>query len=126
MNVKAKEVSGIIYLTRCLVNQKIYVGIFTGKDENYLGSGQLLIRAIKKYGRENFTRTTIDKFATIAEGCEKERYWIRELNSQTPAGYNLNGGGEGCFNPAPEVIAKRRLGYFYYLAKKGPGWGTTP
>ena len=98
--------SGIIYLTRNLINGKVYVGMHTKDNQNYLGSGKYLNRAIKKYGRENFTRTDLDIFLTIEEGQEKERRWIAALNCLAPNGYNLNGGGEGQFNPSPETRTK--------------------
>lgn len=45
---------GIIYKTTNLVNGKIYVGQTTRDDENYLGSGSVLLQAVKKYGRKKF------------------------------------------------------------------------
>ena len=86
---------GIIYLTRCLVNGKLYVGLHTKGDKDYLGSGMFLLRAIKKYGKENFARTDLDTFLTLEEGQVKERRWIAALNSKSPHGYNLTDGGEG-------------------------------
>ena len=86
---------GIVYLTRNLVNGKIYVGLQIRSDKNYLGSGHALDLAIKKYGRENFERTTIDTFLLLEDGCAKEIFWIREKNSKAPNGYNLTNGGEG-------------------------------
>jgi len=100
------ELSGIVYMTTCLMNGKIYVGIHTKGQCWYLGSGKIIKRAIEKYGRENFTRKTIDEFSSIEEGCSKERWWIEKLNSKSPHGYNLNGGGEGQFNPSPETREK--------------------
>ena len=43
---------GIIYKTTNLVNGKIYVGQTTRDDENYIGSGSVLLQAVKKYGRK--------------------------------------------------------------------------
>ena len=94
---------GIIYVTRCLVTGKLYVGMHTKGRKNYLGSGQLILKAIKKYGCHNFVRHDIDEFYTISEGGEKERLWIRKFNSKIPHGYNLCDGGEGVFNPCQEV-----------------------
>lgn len=48
-----------VYETTNNINGKIYVGI-TGRDllagNQYIGSGTLIRRAIKKYGKENFNR----------------------------------------------------------------------
>ena len=43
----------VIYKTTNLVNGKSYVGMDSKNDPNYLGSGKLLKRAVKKYGRES-------------------------------------------------------------------------
>lgn len=58
------KIYGFIYLTTNLVNGKKYIGQHiisnTKRDETYLGSGTYLIKAIKKYGKENFKREIID------------------------------------------------------------------
>ena len=102
--------SGIIYLTENRLNGKIYIGIHTRGDAKYLGSGVFLIRAIEKYGKENFFRITIDEFDSIDVGLAKEKYWIKELNSKHPNGYNLVDGGRGSFNPCEETREKIRNG----------------
>lgn len=47
----------LIYKTTNKINGKIYIGQ-TSKDENvfYLGSGKTLLKAVKKYGKDNFDR----------------------------------------------------------------------
>ena len=48
-----------IYKTTNLITKKYYIGKHSSKNietDTYLGSGKLLNRAIKKYGRHNFTR----------------------------------------------------------------------
>ena len=52
-----------VYLTVCLVNSKSYVGKYEGPEsDNYLGSGKLLKRAVQKYGKDNFTRTILERY----------------------------------------------------------------
>lgn len=48
----------IVYLTTNLVNNKIYIGVHSTYDLNddYLGSGFALKKAINKYGKEKFKR----------------------------------------------------------------------
>lgn len=86
----------IIYKTTCLVNQKIYVGQHnTSADDGYLGSGFILELAIKKYGKDNFIRETIE-FCSTNNVDEKEVYWIDRLDARNPnVGYNIARGGEG-------------------------------
>ena len=47
-----------IYLITNTLNNKIYVGKHStdNLDDGYMGSGKIIIRAIKKYNKENFTK----------------------------------------------------------------------
>lgn len=68
---------GYIYKTTNLINGKIYIGqhkatIF--ENNNYLGSGNLIKRAIKKYGEEHFKVELIDVAENQKELDEKEIY----------------------------------------------------
>jgi group I intron endonuclease len=80
---------GIIYKTTNLINNKIYIGQHSRNDPDYLGSGKILNKSIKKYGKENFTRE-------ILEECDydilniRETYWILYFNSTNKKiGYNM-------------------------------------
>ena len=46
---------GYVYLTKNLVNGKVYVGSHSKgiRNKRYLGSGKNIKKAIKKYGRES-------------------------------------------------------------------------
>lgn len=88
-----------IYKTTCLITGKSYVGkhmVKTDKvDKNYLGSGKLLKYAIEKYGRENFVQEILEFTQSEEQNSIRERYWIAELKTQKPNGYNISPGGEG-------------------------------
>lgn len=58
------------------------------------GKCTALYGAIQKYGKENFTIEVIDQVESKSELSEKERYWIKHLNTLAPNGYNLTEGGE--------------------------------
>lgn len=98
--------NGIVYVTVNIINGKLYVGIHNGGNKYYLGSGRLLKQAIKKYGRENFSRLIIDEFDSLSVGVEKEKFWIRRLNTKTPNGYNLSDGGFGLSHHTEETKAR--------------------
>jgi hypothetical protein len=85
----------IIYKTTCLLNGKVYVGQDSNNNLEYLGSGIYLNRSIQIHGKENFQKETICECFTKEELNEKEKYWIKELNSKYPNGYNLTNGGDG-------------------------------
>lgn len=86
----------IIYKTTNLINGKIYVGKDSINNPDYLGSGLILNRAIKKYGIHNFKKIILEQCNTSQELDEKEKYWIKELNSTDKRiGYNIAKGGTG-------------------------------
>jgi len=84
----------IIYKTTNLVNGKIYIGQDSNNDTNYLGSGLLVNKAIKKYGKNNFIKEVLEHCSSKKELNEKEKFWIYNL-SATTLGYNISSGGNG-------------------------------
>jgi len=86
---------GIIYKTTNLINGKIYIGQDSNNNENYFGSGKILKRAIKKYGKENFKKEILEIVDDLTILDEREIYWINELNStDRNIGYNISKGGQ--------------------------------
>jgi len=85
----------IIYKTTNLINGKIYVGQTITDDPHYYGSGMMILWSIKKYGKENFKREILEECNDRNELNERERYWIKQLNSTNKdIGYNISMGGE--------------------------------
>lgn len=87
----------IIYKTTNLINNKIYIGkqVNVRENDKYLGSGKLLKISLKKYGRNNFKKEILQECFSKDELNERECFWIKELNSIVPNGYNICLGGEG-------------------------------
>lgn len=86
----------IIYKTTCLKNGKIYVGKDSHNNPSYYGSGLLLVKAIKKYGKHNFKKEILE-FCNVSNINEREIYWISQLNAMShDIGYNRTPGGDGC------------------------------
>jgi group I intron endonuclease len=72
-----------IYITSNLINGKRYVGLCSMKKknwENYLGSGKILIKAIKKYGVESFSRKIFSYHENLEDAIAEERKYILENN----------------------------------------------
>lgn len=84
----------IIYKTTNLINGKFYVGQDSNNNPEYLGSGNLLKRAIEKHGKENFIKETLEVCSTQEELNQREKYWIKETKAQE-FGYNIADGGTG-------------------------------
>jgi group I intron endonuclease len=86
----------IIYKTTNLLNGKIYIGQDRNNNSDYLGSGTLLKRAIKKYGLINFKKDIIEYCDSLKFLNEKEMFWISYYNSTNRnIGYNIALGGSG-------------------------------
>ena len=85
----------IIYKTTNLTTGKIYVGQDSKNNPNYFGSGKYIYLAIKKHGKQNFIKEILCECSCKTELDEKEKYWIKTLNSKYPNGYNLTVGGAG-------------------------------
>lgn len=92
---------GYIYLTINKINRKTYVGqkSFKGKKawdkDGYLGSGLLIVKAIKKYGKENFEKFLIQFCNTKEELDKQETFWIAEYRKRNMTQYNIACGGHG-------------------------------
>ena len=98
-----------IYKTTNIVNNKIYLGKHEAKnlDDNYLGSGHALHRAIKKYGKENFKRETLFIFDNPVDMFAKEKELVNEEFVAKTDNYNIALGGLGSFyhiNSNPDHI----------------------
>lgn len=84
----------IIYKTTNLINNKIYIGQDKNNNPKYLGSGDLLKKAIKKYGKENFKKEILCFCENQEELNEKERLYILKYDSRNlEFGYNISVGG---------------------------------
>jgi hypothetical protein len=84
-----------IYKITNKINNKIYVGKSIKDDSSYLGSGLQIGPAIKKYGKENFTKEIIEECSEDILD-QREIYWIDILDARnTKIGYNISIGGSG-------------------------------
>jgi hypothetical protein len=86
-----------IYKTINLVNGKYYYGKHqtTNVNDDYLGSGLLIGRAIKKYGIDNFKKTVLYIFDNEQDMNNKESELITEGVVCDSNNYNIALGGQG-------------------------------
>lgn len=87
-----------VYMTTCLVNNKKYIGHHSwdgeGLDPKYFGSGVNIKKALKKYGKENFTCEIIESCNSDVEAYQKEKKWIDFYDAvDNPEFYNISSGG---------------------------------
>lgn len=84
---------GVIYKTTNKINGKWYIGKDKQNNYNYFGSGSLLKKAIKKYGKENFQKEILEETSNLSS---REIYWIEKTNAvKDPMSYNMVPGGGG-------------------------------
>jgi hypothetical protein len=85
-----------VYCTTNLINSRKYIGSHSGKiDDSYLGSGVNLKRAIRKYGKKNFTKQIL-WVGPQEHMREMETYWCEYFNvSNNKLFYNRSSVGTG-------------------------------
>lgn len=93
---------GYVYITVNTISNKYYIGQHTAKegkkDNYYLGSGYILQKAIKKYGRSVFKNYVIEWADTQVKLDELEQKWISKFNAvNSEQFYNIRTGGRNGF-----------------------------
>lgn len=126
---------GYIYITKNLINGKRYIGQHKSKtkDKYYLGSGIILNKAIRKYGRSNFKLKIIYSAESNEELDFAEKTFIKAFNAvKNPLFYNIHEGGTGGNTKAgytPEQREKYRDKFrgknnpMYNIGNKHPLYG---
>lgn len=83
---------GYVYETTCCITNKKYIGQhrysdFPNIDKKYFGSGKLILKAIEKYGIQNFTCEILEWCETKESLCEREKYYINKYNAVLDENY---------------------------------------
>ena len=83
-----------VYITRNLINNKVYIGQHSTKnfDDDYLGSGTIFLQAVEKYGKESFKKRICCFVNDKKDLDEAEKYWIAYWEAKE-RGYNIAYGG---------------------------------
>jgi group I intron endonuclease len=114
----------IVYITTNLINGKQYVGDHSeiNENDNYLGSGNLIIAAVNKYGRENFNREILEVCESKEAAFLAQEKYIKKYNTLNSKGYNISPKGglgvKGCHTEETKhKISESNIG------KEGPWKG---
>jgi group I intron endonuclease len=108
-----------VYKITNKVNNKVYIGItskgISARWKEHIYSAEhdcpfKLHRAIRKYGKENFSVELIDFANSWEELTKKEQQYISEYNSlQDEFGYNMTEGGDGTFGKVVSEETKEKI-----------------
>ena len=103
----------IVYVHTNMLNGKQYVGLSSTSIEDRAGKNatkykncKYFWRAIQKYGWDNFTHVVLVDNLTHEQAMELEKYYIHQLNTMYPNGYNLTSGGDSGWQMTETVKLK--------------------
>jgi group I intron endonuclease len=109
----------IIYCIENQLNGKKYVGLTKGKIDRRFKRHKELSKSQRKkqhlhnamvlYGVENFFIYQLDVANSYEDLCERERYWIKKLDTKNN-GYNETDGGEGALGRKLSLETKEKIG----------------
>lgn len=133
---------GYIYKITNLLNNKIYIGKTSRTIEERfqehlklsVRSTHYLHRSIKKHGVDSFRIELLEEISDVLLLNEREIFWIDQLNSLAPNGYNCTKGGNGgdmslSINFQNSVKNRDTKGeknhMFGKLGKNNPNFGST-
>lgn len=109
----------IIYRAQNKINGKIYIGQTSNLSKRiscHLCGKTYFSDALRKYGVKSFDFSIVDSADTKELLGEKEKYWIKSLNSMYPNGYNLTSGGEEAYTYSEETrrkMSERKIGFHH-------------
>lgn len=84
-----------VYQITNIINNKIYIGVHktTNPNDDYMGSGNLIKKAIQKHGKENFNKTILYEYNTSMDAYLKESQIVTESFVKNHNNYNICCGG---------------------------------
>lgn len=94
VNISKTNNRKVVYKTTNLINGRWYIGQDRYDNPAYYGSGILLNRAIKKYGKINFVKEILEVCESLEDLNKAEEKWIKDSGAlENPQSYNLREGG---------------------------------
>jgi len=115
-----------VYIITNKVNNKQYVGVTNNslqeRWKSHLYDRNVISKAIRKYGKENFSIESIYECETMDEAYQLEPEFIVEHKTRYPNGYNVSSGGKGSQvgkrKSTPEHVKQK----IRESIKKNPWW----
>uniref|UniRef100_A0A6M3ITA9 GIY-YIG domain-containing protein n=1 Tax=viral metagenome TaxID=1070528 RepID=A0A6M3ITA9_9ZZZZ len=110
----------LVYKITNNVNGKIYIGVHKTKDrdDEYLGSGKIIIQAIKKYGIEHFIKEILYECSSSKDMYNREAKIVNKEFISRCDTYNVIVGGTGGWKKHTEE-SKRKIGKANSRHQKG-------
>lgn len=91
------KVHNLVYKITNNINGNIYIGVHITHniEDNYMGSGTNIKKAIKKFGKENFTKEILADLSNKDEMLDMEAKLVNEDFTKRKDTYNISRGGGG-------------------------------
>lgn len=109
--IKPERKHNIVYKTTNIVTNKFYYGVHStdNLDDGYMGSGSVLKKSIKKYGKENFTKEIIADYPTRKEASNHEASIVTLDLIELKECYNLKTGGDNEYTHYQSVETRAKI-----------------
>ena len=111
----------IVYQITNKINEKIYIGchVTENVDDNYMGSGTNIKKAISEFGRENFDKIVLYNFSNKDDMLEKEKQLVNKKFIKKEDNYNIIIGGSQYLS-TDTITVKNKKGEFLQVHKDDP------
>lgn len=111
-----------VYSTKNLINNKKYIGKHSTDNlfDGYYGTGELIKKAVKKYGIENFETTILKFFDSEDEAYDFECLIVDEELILDSRYYNIDLGGKGSMRGRKHTAISKQKTSQALLGKKKP------
>ncbi len=115
-----------VYQITNKINKMIYIGYHTTNrlNDNYLGSGVEIKKAIKEFGKDNFERIILESFDNKDDMKDYEARIVNDEFRKRSDTYNkaLGGGGLGSLHSGNigRIVVKDKSGNMFYVDSNDP------